>query len=814
MLTKPFVAALFVTSAMIAPAAIAQAAKEEAPPAADAAPPASDAALNAAEIVVTATRRAESLQKVPMSVNAVSGDQIEKLKLFDVKDVQQLVPGLELSNTVGRNNTTTLRGVTFDPDQGTSPAVQVYYNEIPTDAQTAYTAIYDIRQIEVLRGPQGLLRGLSAPAGSITIATERPRFDKPEGYLDTTVTSRAGYNVQGAATLPFSDALSLRVAGLVDGNRLNNVYNITRNQRSRSRTESARATLGWRPNGDFQAYLTYQYLNADNVQYQQVYGPGNTPYFLSLAPVIPSPQRSGPAIAPNDRQAVADGPNQIINNTHLLNLAWDWNLGPATLSFVGAHQYSLIQNHRDLDPGNSLPGAARNSYVKVPYKVDTAELRLTSNNDEGLAWGVGAFYTKQTGTTFVEQDANSYFAPLPVSFHYFLPIQTDVTVPVDTSTLSFNGSLSYRSGGLRIEGGLRYSIIKSEQVAHILVNSPGFAAFFIAPFSLTQDGVPANLQRTREKPLTGAVDISYDLTPTLTVYAAFGHAFRAGSAGVSVPVGVSADLIKTKPEKTNSYEAGVKGTLLDHRLSYAVSGFYQKINGYLSRFTGVFYNCPDFNGTCFTSPPAAPINNTKDSPNGSFDFNYNGNATIKGVEASLEGRVSEDWDVGVNMSYAHARYDHALLPCNDFAGTGIPNQTGAPKITGTGNVSFCPSNGRLSDAPDFSMSANSEIRVPMGSITPFLRGLFSYRPGFFSDRATYHYQDRELLNAYFGVRTADRKWEISLFAKNLLNQQRITNTSGGTAQTPTSAGLAYNSGYYLINTMNPREFGLNVHFRW
>src|SRR6185369_17503064 len=82
----------------------------------------------------------------------------------------------------------------------------------------------------------------------------------------------------GGVTLPFSDKLSIRVAGLVDGNRLNNVRDVNRNgERSQSRTESARITIGWRPSDNFKAYLTYQYLHADNRQFQQVIGTGGNP---------------------------------------------------------------------------------------------------------------------------------------------------------------------------------------------------------------------------------------------------------------------------------------------------------------------------------------------------------------------------------------------------------------------------------------------------------------------------------------------------------------------------------------------------------
>ena len=743
---------------------------------------ASGEADGTAEIVVTATRESRSLQSVPMAVNVATGEQLQKFNIFDAKDVQQLAPGLELTNTSGRNNTTTLRGVTFDPDQGTSPAVQVYYNEIPTDAQTVYTALYDIQQIEVLRGPQGLLRGLSSPAGSITIATRRPNFDEIEGYAQATATSRDGYNVQAGVSLPFNDTLAIRVAGLVDGNRLNNVRNITTGERSRSRTESARVTLGWRPSSDFTAYLSYQYLFADNSQFQQVVGAGNVPDGFNP---------SGPALSEADYAAVSDGRFRNQNESHIVNLAFDYDLGPATLSFVGAHQYSRLKAERDLDAGNAIPDYVYASTVNSPYKVDSAELRLASNNKEGFGWGVGAFYTKQTGTVVSNQRADVFFAPVPVAFGLFLPINTEVFTPVDTQTWSFNGNLRYRSNGFSIEGGLRYSIIKNVQTTDIFVTSPAF------PAGPPIEGVPANLQRFTDKPLTGGVTVSYEFNPRLNAYFAYGHSYRAGSTGVAVPVGVSEDLIRTKAEKTDSFEAGLKGKLFDNRANFTISAFYQTLENYLSRFTGIYYE----------SAAANP-------PTGGFDFNYNGDAKIKGIEASIDGRVTDNWDLGVSASYVRARYKDALVPCNDYAGTGVPNQNGTPAVTGPGNVSYCVTNGRLSQTPDFTLTANTEIRFPMGEFTPFVRALVNYRPGFYADQVDYDYRSRTLLNVFAGFRTEDDRFELTAFVKNLLNQKRITNTNLGTAQINTAAGIPYDSGYRTVNVTNPREFGLTGMFRF
>ena len=790
---------------------------------------------NLGEIIVTATRRQERLQEVSMAVNVATGEQLEKFNIFDVKDVAQLAPGLELTNTTGRNNTTTLRGITFDPDQGTDPAVQLYYNEIPTDAQVAFTAMYDIDQIEILRGPQGLLRGISAPAGSITIRTRRPSFDTIEGYGQVTATDRGGYNVQLATTLPLNDKLSIRVAGLVDGNRINHVRNLPLDKRSYGRTESARITLGWRPTENFTSYLTYQYLHADNNQYTQSFGPGNTPF--SAVPTatlggifIPDPTvRSGPALDATDYASVQEGGFRTLNQTHLVNFAADLDMGWPTLSLVAAHQTSRLQNNRDLDVTNAIPGYVQSSNVTIPYYVNTAELRLQSNNTEGFGWGLGAFYNRQTGTVVVKQDASQFWyaaapgssnpvpacaldplAPCDVLTPFPIPntlnIDTLVTVPQNVRIASFNANLRYKSGGFTVEGGLRYTIRK--QVDSTLLTLSGDVN------SGPDEIIPAELRTNRDKPITGGVNVNYAISDNLNVYAAYGHAFRAGSTGVSAPAGISNDLIRTNPEKTDSYEIGLKGSAFDRRLNFTVAAFYQKFDGFLSRFTGIYYNCPDDQGTCALGAP--PIDNATDVPptNGTFDFNYNTPAKVKGIEVTLDARPTANWDFNISASYTRARFSNAVVPCNDFAGTGTPNQTGTPSVTGTGNVSFCRTNGRLAESPDFGLTANSELRFPVGEYTPFVRGLITYRPGFYSERVQYDYRSREQVNLFVGLRGPDSKWELTGFVRNLLNQKRISNISGGEGQVSALLGSTFNSGYRSVNVTAPREFGITANMKW
>ncbi len=177
--------------------------------------------------------------------------------------------------------------------------------------------------------------------------------------------------------------------------------------------------------------------------------------------------------------------------------------------------------------------------------------------------------------------------------------------------------------------------------------------------------------------------------------------------------------------------------------------------------------------------------------------------------------MTNDWDFGLSASYIKARYDDALLPCNDYDGTGVPNATSRPaRVTGTGNVSYCVSNGRLSDTPNFSLTANTELRFPMGSVSPYVRALFNYRPGVFSERDNFDYRHRELLNLFVGVRGEDAGWDINIFARNLLGQNRIVDAADGLAATSTNAGVSYESGYRLVNVQNPREFGITASFKF
>lgn len=747
-----------------------------------------------AEIVVTATRRAQALQDVPMSINVATGEQIERLKIFDVKDVQQLAPGLELRNDNGRANSATLRGVTFDPDQGTGPAVDLYFNEVPVDAQTAFTAIYDIDQIEVLRGPQGALRGRTAPSGAITIRTRRPNLNTIEGYIQGTATEDAGYNVQGGVSLPIvTDKIAIRASALVDGNRLNQVRNITRGDRSRSRTESARLSVALQPAEGFDINLMYQYLNADNRLYPQVFGVGN--------PVI-----GNPPVSLDDRFTLAEGRSRFLNNSHLVTLDAKYDLGPVTVAFVGGHQETKLTQYGESDPGNAISGYAPTQITRTPYNVDTAELRLMSNDEGFFNWTASVFHTHQTGDVTVDNPLNYIVGfpglPAPVAI---VPVTGFISIPVKAKTWAFAGSVRLKpTDQLTFEAAGRYTMSNGEQFATITI--PGAGTFPIVDY------------KSKERPFTGMASLTYEVSRDLTVYASYGRAFRGSTAGVGIPQNVSEDLAISKPEHSDNFEVGFKSAFLDRRLSLDVSAFYQNFDNFISRFTGIATDQGtniDVTGDgvpdgVYVGPPDGDVDTTA-------DYNYNGKATVKGIEATLAGRPTDNWDFSVSMSYIKGRYKNALLPCTTIdSGTGQPVVIMNPAFGGVNNVSFCNRSSRLADIPDFSLTANTEVRFGSGPLQPFVRALFTYRPSVYSDRQQFRYPSRELINLFVGLRGEESKWEVSAFVRNLLNQNRITNIgiNNSTIEASNDPSVVYDSGYRTVNVTNPREFGISGSLRF
>src|SRR6516165_2744905 len=216
---------------------------QNAPASAPAAAPAEETSLG--EIVVTARRRSESLQEVPQTVNAVSADTLQKLNIRQFTDVQAVVPGLSLaSSNTGYSAAASLRGITFDVTTGAQPTTALYLNDAPVQSLFLFQSLFDIGQVEVLKGPQGTTRGISAPSGAITVTTHKPDLSNFGGFADVTLTDLQGRNAQGAINVPIiKDVLAVRAALVVDQNDYDGVRSIHNNLRPSQKTTAQRVSV-------------------------------------------------------------------------------------------------------------------------------------------------------------------------------------------------------------------------------------------------------------------------------------------------------------------------------------------------------------------------------------------------------------------------------------------------------------------------------------------------------------------------------------------------------------------------------------------
>jgi iron complex outermembrane recepter protein len=361
-------------------------------------------------IIVTARRKDEDVQDVPSVVNVQSGEDLAKLKVRTFLDVAALVPGLQLTRAGnGIQNTVALRGISFNPTAaGGQTAVELYRNDVVTTSSAIFQAIYDIKQIEVLRGPQGTLRGRSSPSGSLTITTQRPDLKQAGGYADMTVAERGKYVVTGAVNVPIvAERLGIRVAGFVSQDRGNDIngnnrFNNTVDRNVSDRVQSIRASIRAVPVEDILTLdFNYETTKRSSRQFEQ-YQSRN--FVDGIAPTVFNPLGpigatiAGPVIASTDRLGIQVEPISFNGTYKFLNWQAQLNFAGQSLTYVGGNLDATSNSISPDDPGgilsniNAAPAAVNTSaYATNPHANFTTskqqqqfhELRL--QNKERIA---------------------------------------------------------------------------------------------------------------------------------------------------------------------------------------------------------------------------------------------------------------------------------------------------------------------------------------------------------------------------------------------------------------------------------------------
>jgi iron complex outermembrane receptor protein len=380
------------------------------PPAAPA-PAASDDYSN--DVIVTATKREQTLQDVPISVSVTSTDTVEKAHIVDLIDLQSVVPSLKVTQfqSAGQTNFT-IRGFgNGNGNDGIESSVGVFIDGVyRSRSAAALDDLPEIERIEVLRGPQSTLFGKNVSAGAISIITKRPEFEW-HGKAEVSVGNYGQINPKGTITGPISDSLAFRLSGSInerDGYFKNIVTGRDVNERNRW---SIRGDILFQPSADFSLRVIADY----NVIKEVCCG-AETVFNGPATQAIGAPVAFGGLGKPINNTTQTFARNLVYNTDPTNRLVGkgisgqiDWSLGFAKLTSITAYRDQVNQTTLDVDfTGADISNLASANHIKT----FTQEFRLASEGTGPFSWLVGGFYQDEkldTGRDILYgKDARAY----------------------------------------------------------------------------------------------------------------------------------------------------------------------------------------------------------------------------------------------------------------------------------------------------------------------------------------------------------------------------------------------------------------------
>lgn len=707
------------------------------------------------EIIVTANKRAESVQDVAQTVNVVSGDFLDNRQIRSFKEIATTVAGLSLTRVSGGEQSASMRGIKMSNPGGAGSAtntVEMYLNEVPISAVDSFNALFDIGQVEVLRGPQGTLRGRPSPSGAITIAARKGSLTSSDGYVEGSLSDNGGKNLKAAWGGPLSDTVAFRLAGQYDESDDNAIKSLATGKTSYHENTGLRGVLSWDPSERLSVELMHQYLDQEQDFYRGIQGTG----------ILPESIGFNQTYTYEDRVALNQpNPNSYEQNLTTLTLRYDF--GDYALHYVGGYNDSSFRYVLDFDFAGVGPvQALQNLDIKNDTSTTTNEVRFESTN--------GEFYNFTVGVFTSSSDVDSYFAVNPFFQNpnnpfsrndtgYFMNHRFDIT---ENDRFSF---------------GVRRSKFEVDR----------------------STGVDVEYSAT-----TGNVSFQHDFADDIMAYVTWGKSFRPGTGGANAAAnpGVPASFANSDAEKSTSLEIGLKTQWLDDRVKLNIAYFDQNYDGFIAVTNNVTCTAtPNPDGLAF-----ATLGGTNDpaDPDCRQNVNFNGDAVSEGVEVEFSALITDNWSLGINYTYTNAHFDNALVPCNDYNGDGVIDTEGTPRVQQGQYISQCRTNAALGQLGPHSYSFNTSYDFNVGGMAAYIRA-----NGIYTEESIFPQTNQILpadtrVNAYVGLKGRENTWEVSVWAKNLFDKVVQDNDGGPWAVNGVVSG--FNIGTATLG----REVGLTI----
>ncbi len=531
------------------------------------------------EIVVTAQRREENLQDVPLSVTAVSGDKLDAISAggVDIRGISGRVPSLLVESSFGRTFPRFyIRGLgNTDFDFNASQPVSLVYDDVVLENPILKGfPIFDLDRVEVLRGPQGTLFGRNTPAGIVKFDSVKPS-DVAGGYGKISYGRFNAINAQGAVGGPLGEKVSIRLSGMYQ-RQDDYVDNVTPAATTKDAFEgyeeyAARLQFLIKPSDDLDILLTGQFRSLDGTAR------------LFRANVF---TRGEQGLNANfDRYRVStDGKNEQRVDTQNATARITYDAGPVSFISVTSYWQGDATSVGDVDGGfgaSFLPPALTGpGYIpftaetrdSVPtLKQLTQEFRIASNGDGPLSYQAGVFYFDED-LEIVSDNYSTLGDPNNA------PDGVNIRVSQKQNSKAYGvfGSLTYQlTDQFSVTGGIRYNDDKRRFVA-VRSRDTQFPGFLQNPLGTVN-------RRVSDNNITWDASATYAATDDVNFYARVARGYRAPSiqGRILFPPATATPLESGvtvgKSETITSYESGVKSTFLDGRARFNVNGFYYEL---------------------------------------------------------------------------------------------------------------------------------------------------------------------------------------------------------------------------------------------
>ncbi len=719
-----------------------------------------------ADIVVTAQKRSERLQDVPLAVTVVSGDTLAAQGKVSLEGAQYLVPTLNfLKSGTTLNQSLFLRGVgTATFSIAGEPSVSTVLDGVVfSRSGEAFSDLVDIERLEVLRGPQGTLFGKNASAGVINIVSVKPG-DTLGGYVEGGFFGGNGdeYRVRGAIDLPLSKSIRTRLTGFYDhydGNIFNDAPNV-------NRRVNGFKHYGFRGivEGDVNERIKLTFIadyhkNNDDccaeiiagAPLSQTTGAVNTAALAQIQSVLPTLQGA------NTRTIDQNLVTHTDEVGYGFSLQADVDAGPVTFTSISAYRNYANTEIRD---GDWLPQA----YVGIQQLHDfgpqtgetySQEFRLTSPATGFFTYVAGFYFSDaKSERIFTRNDqvcglAPGAVAPAGVLIPCSSPLAGPSTFPTGTADFGsdfrnialFGQGVFHLTPRLRLIGGVRFTVDQLD-VFHSRVTAlagPGIGGNFDSGVNNNglgggvSNGIPFTA-RANNTNVSGKAGAQFDVSDTSVAYATYSRGYKGPAYNIFYNLSYTGTN-KIAPEDSDAFEIGLKNTLLGGKLTLNLAAYYAKYHNFQA-------NNPDVvNGVVTTR------------------FTNAGEVSTRGGEADLLYRPVRDLSISGGVAYTDAHVDAFLIPQGNNTGV-IP--TGTP-------LGFAPKwKGDL--GVDYRVRTGGPVDVQLGAQGSYQSSELSLFVASAVDRAAGTIGAYGLVNLSAAVLDVKDRYKLTFTVRNVANE--------------------------------------------